>query len=131
MMVENEFFEHLHRLLKDFDIVNPIKTEKELEEKIFNYLQKNGIDVERQVTNKRDRYDLVCKNGNKKICLELKLKATISDINQFDRYLRKFRDGFMIVCWQTTKSVKYIFSATKKQSPIPIALVEISKGYSF
>lgn len=131
MIVDKTFFEQLHRLLKDFDIVNPIKTEKELEEKIFDYLQKNSIDVERQVTNKKDRYDLVCKQGNKKICLELKLKATISDIEQFDRYLRKFRDGFMIVCWQTTQSVKYIFSSVRTQSPIPIALIEISKGYTF
>lgn len=131
MIVDDSFFEQLHRLLKDFDIVTPIKTEKELEEKIFDYLKNNGIIVERQVTNKKDRYDLVCKQGNRKICLELKLKATISDVEQFDRYLRKFRDGFMIVCWQTTRSVKYIFSSVKSQSPIPIALIEISRGYTF
>lgn len=125
------FFTQLCKLLKEFDVIDPIMTEKQLEEKIFNYLKEKGIEVERQVTSHKDRYDLICKSDGKRICLELKLKATISDIQQFDRYLRKFRDGFIIVCWQTTLSVKYIFSSVRKQSPIPIAMIEISKRYAF
>lgn len=101
-----------------------------LEKELTEFLQKNGFTVSRQVTKKKDRYDLLCREGNELVCIELKKHAVISDIQQFDRYLPKFKDGLIVVCWQSTTSVREIFAEVVKQSPIPLCLIELSKKYS-
>lgn len=98
---------------------------------MIEFLKNNEFTVTRQVTKKRDRYDLIVKNGMETVCIELKKKATMKDIKQFDKYLPKFKDGFIILCWQCTPNLKEIFNNVRKQSPFPLALIELSKRYAF
>lgn len=104
--------------------------ESQLEEKLKKHLEKHSFYVTRQKVEKENRYDLICSTENQLVCIELKIRADISDLNQFDRYLRNFKDGFIVVCWQASFSVKDIFSQVTEQSPTPVALIELSKRYS-
>ncbi|MDE1867574.1 MAG: hypothetical protein KGI08_07700 [Thaumarchaeota archaeon] len=124
-------FELLVKEIGNFIDQEPIITESRLEEKISDYIKSKGIMIENQVSKKEDRYDLICRNGKETVCVELKIKASIKDIKQFDRYFPKFRDGFIVVCWQASFHLKMDFESVKKQSPIPIELIELSKRYSY
>lgn len=124
-------FKKLKIIIDDFIPEEPIFTENVLEEILLKYLKNKGFAVTRQVTKKRDRYDLIVKDGKETVCIELKKKASIKDIKQFDRYLPKFKDGLIIICWQCTSNLKEIFNNVKRQSPFQLALIELSKRYSF
>lgn len=123
-------FEELISAIDDFMPSKPMIAESLLESELRIHLESKGFIISRQVTKKKDRYDLLCRKNNEVVCIELKLRANISDIKQFDRYLPKFRDGLIVFCWQSTASVRDIFSDVIKQSPIPVALIELSKKYS-
>ena len=126
MILFSNLIEHINRFLPD----EPMVLESDLETKLRDFLESKGFTVSRQITKKRDRYDLLCRQGSELVCLELKLRADISDIKQFDKYLPKFKDGLIVVCWQATISVREIFANVIKQSPIPLALIELSKKYA-
>ena len=125
-----KLFSKLIQSINDFVPEEPFTIEKELEESLETYLLQDGFVLSRQKSVKGDRYDLVCRLGNEVVCLEIKLHADISDIKQFDKYLPKFKDGFIVVCWQSSFSVKNIFEQVIDQSPIPTTLIELSKRYN-
>ncbi len=125
-------FQDLLIAIDGFIPSKPMILESLLEIELRTYLEskRRGFNISRQVTKKEDRYDLLCRRNNELVCIELKLRANISDLKQFDRYLPKFRDGLIVFCWQATASVREIFSNVTQQSPIPVTLIELSKKYS-
>lgn len=123
-------FDSLVETINKFAPLEPIIKEKQLEDKLLDYLKKQGFTVKPQVSQKQDRYDLICNQGIEKVCLELKIKTSPADIKQFDRYLFKFKDGMIIVCWQASLNLKELYRNVKKQSPIPIELIEVAKRYA-
>lgn len=125
-----KLFSKLIQSINEFVPDEPFTIEKELEESLEKYLLENGFILSRQKSVKGDRYDLVCRSGNEVVCLEIKLHADISDIKQFDKYLPKFKDGFIVVCWQSTFGVTNIFQKVIDQSPIPTTLIELAKRYN-
>lgn len=122
-------FKKLILVIEDFIPEEPPITENILETLLTKFLKDNGFTVTRQVTKKRDRYDLIVIDRKETVCIELKKKATMNDVKQFDRYLPKFKDGLIIICWQSTSYLKEIFKNVRKQSPFPLALTELSKRY--
>lgn len=125
-----KLFSKLIQSINEFVPDEAFTIEKELEESLEKYLLENGFILSRQKSVKGDRYDLVCRSGNEVVCLEIKLHADISDIKQFDKYLPKFKDGFIVVCWQSTFGVTNIFQKVIDQSPIPTTLIELAKRYN-
>lgn len=126
----SKLFSKLIQSINDFVPDDPFQLEVELEKSLETHLLKDGFILSRQKSAKGDRYDLVCRSGNEVVCLEIKLHADISDIKQFDKYLPKFKDGFIVVCWQSSFSVRNIFQQVIDQSPIPTTLIELSKRYN-
>jgi len=126
----SKLFSKLIQSINDFVPDDPFQLEVELEKSLESHLLKDGFILSRQKSVKGDRYDLVCRSGNEVVCLEIKLHADISDIKQFDKYLPKFKDGFIVVCWQSSFSVRNIFQQVIDQSPIPTTLIELSKRYN-
>ena len=126
----SKLFSKLIKSINGFVPDDPFQLEVELEKSLESYLLKDGFILSRQKSTKGDRYDLVCRSGNEVVCLEIKLHADISDIKQFDKYLPKFKDGFIVVCWQSSFSVRNIFQQVIDQSPIPTTLIELSKRYN-
>ena len=126
----SKLFSKLIQSINDFVPEDPFQLETELEKSLESHLLKDGFILSRQKSVKGDRYDLVCRSGNEVVCLEIKLHADISDIKQFDKYLPKFKDGFIVVCWQSSFSVRNIFQQVIDQSPIPTTLIELSKRYN-
>lgn len=127
---KDKLFSRLVKEIDEFLPEDPIAVESILEEKLRSYLTGKGFIISTQVAKKHDRYDLLCRDGNELVCIELKKRADISDLQQFDRYLPKFKDGLIVFCWQASRSVREIFSEVVQQSPIPLALIELSKKYS-
>jgi len=125
-----KLFTRLVKTINEFTPDTPLDLEVELEEKLRNHLHSNGFTTSRQVIKKSNRFDLICRENNSIVCLELKIIAEVSDLHQFDRYLRQFKDGLIVVCWQATFSVKDIFLQVVEQSPTPVALIELCKKYS-
>jgi len=125
-----KLFSQLIQAVNEFKPDEPIVLESQLETLILDYLQEKGFEVERQVIEKTDRYDLICRGYDETVCIELKLRTDTSDIKQYDKYLLKFKDGFIIICWQASSSMKDIFTEVIEQSPIPITLIELSRNYS-
>lgn len=129
-MTQSKLFYKLIHTIEDFYTEDPLTIEAQLERKLAKYLREKGFAVTSQVTKKRDRYDLICKFGNETVCLELKINAEVKDLKQFDRYLPKFRDGLIVVCWIASFTVRTLFDQVEQQSPIPVKLIEISKRYN-
>lgn len=125
-----KLFSNLLLAINDFAPDDPMVLENQLEEKLRSHLQNKGFSIERQVPKEKDRYDLICRSFNETVCIELKLKTDTSDIKQFDKYLPKFKDGLIVVCWQATFALRDIFENVIEQSPIPITLIELSKRYT-
>ena len=124
-----KLFSRIVNSINEFLPEKAIVKESELERLLRIHLEKDGFNVSRQVTNEENRYDLLCRERNIVVCLELKLRADVSNIKQFDRYLTKFKDGFIVVCWQASFSVTDIFKKVIDQSPIPVALIQLSEKY--
>lgn len=122
-------FSKIVKEMESFEMDKPTLVEAELEDQVYNYLSKKIMKITRQVSEKRDRYDLICEEENEIVCVELKVLTNIKDIKQFDRYLAKFKDGFIVVCYQANFSVKNLFAAVKEQSPFPMELIELSQRY--
>ncbi len=124
-----KLFSRIVNSINEFLPDKAIVKESELERLLRIHLEKDGFNVSRQVTNEENRHDLLCRERNTVVCLELKLRADVSNIKQFDRYLPKFKDGFIVVCWQASFSVTDIFKKVIDQSPIPVALIQLSEKY--
>ena len=123
-------FSKLVKSIQEFHPSEPMVTEAILEKSLKQHLESNGFTVNSQVTKRHDRYDLLCREDNKLVCIEIKLRTDISDIKQFDKYLPKFKDGFIVVCWQSSPSLKEIFCNVIDQCPTPVTIIELSEGYS-
>ena len=123
-------FEKLITLLDNFEISDAFTSEADLEEKLCQYLKNNDIFYTSQLSEKQNRYDVICSDGTQKVCIELKVKARSSDLEQFDKYMQRFPDGFIVLCWIASISVREIFTTVQSQSPTPIQLLELSKKYS-
>ncbi len=126
----DSLFEELVASIDGFVPREPITKEYQLEEKLSEYLIENGFPVQTQRKRQNDRYDVVCEKDDQTVCMELKIIAKTSDIKQFDRYMKNFNDGFIIVCWQAAFTVKDLFRQVKEQSPIPIELIELARKYA-
>lgn len=116
--------------LEDFDLAKPAMLESELEDQVYQFLSSKGIEITRQVSEKKDRYDLICKSGNEIVCIELKVFTNTKDLKQFDRYYPQFKDGFIVLCWQANFTVRDLFNLVRDQSPIPIEMIELCKRYA-
>lgn len=125
-----KLFSRILKDLEDFELEKPAMLESELEEQVYQFLSLKGIEITRQVSEKKDRYDLICKSGKEIVCVELKVFTDSSDIKQFDRYYPKFPDGFIVLCWQSNFTVRDLFRMVSKQSPIPIQMIELCKRYA-
>ena len=125
-----KLFSKLVLTINDFQPDEPMVAERDLETKLREFLQRKGFTVERQVTKDKDRYDLVCRTFDEKVCIELKLKTNTNDIKQFDKYLPKFKDGLIVVCWSSSYALRNIFENVVEQSPIPTVMIELSKRYT-
>lgn len=123
-------FEKLITLLDNFEISDAFTSEADLEEKLCQYLKNNDISYTSQCSEKQNRYDVICSDGTQKVCIELKVKAQSSDLEQFDRYMQRFPDGFIVLCWIASVPVREIFESVQTQSPTPVRLLELSKRYS-
>lgn len=125
-----KLFSQLVQAINEFTPDEPMILESQMEKSLRKHLQKRGFLTERQVTKKADRYDLVCRNYNETVCIELKLRTDVSNLKQYDKYLPKFKDGLIVVCWQASRTVKDVFFEVTEQSPIPVTLIEISRKYA-
>lgn len=123
-------FSEIVTALESFVPKDPMVTEATLESAIELHLLKNNFVITRQVSQENDRYDLLCRRDNEVVCIEVKLRADTTDIRQFDKYLKKFKDGFIIICWQASFSIKEITEHVIQQSPFPLALIELAKRYN-
>lgn len=125
-----KLFNQLVETINNFTPDEPITLESKLENRLRLHLQKESFNVSQQVVKRRNRYDLLCRLDNEVVCIEMKLRTTVTDLQQFDKYLPKFKDGLIVVCWQASFTVKDVFKNVKKQSPIPVELIELSQKYS-
>lgn len=122
-------FAKLIRSLDKFLPAEPIMVESQMERKIQEHLSRDGFSVQRQVSKNANRYDLICKQDSQTVCIELKMKIETGDIKQFDKYIKEFRDGFIVVCWQSSFPMKEIFYNVIDQSPVPVTMIELAKRY--
>lgn len=125
-----KLFSKLVQAINEFQPDEPMVAERDLETRLREHLHRHGFAVERQVTKDKDRYDLVCRTFDEIVCIELKLKTDTSDIKQFDKYLPKFKDGLIVVCWSASFALRNIFESVIEQSPIPTVMIELSKRYT-
>lgn len=121
-------FEYLVKIIKEFQLDQTLLSERDLENKLEQYLQDHNIEVERQkVLDHRRRTDLICMVEGHKICLELKHVADLSCVQQLDRYLPNFPNGIILVCWKCSASLRQVFVDVKQQIKVPIELIELRK----
>ena len=108
-----------------------IRCEDDLESEICGHLvREHGYIVKRQVAGGRghNRYDIVCAHGDapgEKVCVEVKLKASAADFDQFDRYMGQFHDGLVVACWSATQPVRDVVHEIAGVSPVPVGIVEV------
>lgn len=124
----------LHRRIVDtlmsYQASSEIRNELDLEASICDYMASERYVVRRQVIGERgrNRYDIVCEHPfvpGERVCVECKLKATVSDLEQFDRYIEQFPDGVVVACWSATGPVQATVEVVNAESPVRIALVEV------
>ena len=124
------------RALESFSAESGIRSEYDLETEICGHLERGcGYDVRRQVSGGRgrNRYDIVCSHVDapgEKVCVEIKLKATASDFEQFDRYLWQFHDGLVVACWSATAPVRNAVRDIADASPVPVGMVEVGMQHA-
>lgn len=123
------------RALGSFTATASIRGESDLEADICRHLERaHGFGVERQVAGGRgrNRYDVVCRHPGApgKVCVEIKLKATASHFEQFDRYIRQFPDGLVVACWSATRAVRAVVERAAVSSPVPVGLVEVGRQHA-
>ena len=123
------------RALRSFAATTSIRDEDDLESDICGYLERtHGFGVERQVAGGRgrNRYDIVCRHPRApgKVCIEIKLKAAASNLEQFDRYIRQFPDGLVVACWSATRAVRDVVEEAASSSPVPVGLVEVGMQHA-
>ncbi len=127
-MNSNTEFNELVTLLRKFQIKKSLYDERDLEEQVFQFLDKNDINVIRQKTSEVGRIDIAVEINQRIICLELKVNANLSAMEQMDRYTQKYRDGIILLCWKASKNVKIVFNNVKDQINLPIELIEVIKN---
>ncbi len=127
-MNSNQEFNELVTLLRKFQIKKSLYDERDLEDQIFQFLVKNDVQVLRQKVSKVGRIDIAVEINHRIICLELKVNANLSAMEQMDRYTEKYRDGIILVCWKASKNVKIVFNNVKDQINLPIELIEVIKN---
>lgn len=140
-MKAQEYVESLTEVIGSYKPKSKPKNELEIENDLYDLLDGERLNVERQRTTGLGRYDLlvtaeihrqqtftVTKRLN--IILELKYYANASVTTQLDRYSRD-ADALIVVCWHASKSLKNIFEMAKEKSKIPVELIEISAGLPF
>ena len=124
------------RALRSFAATTIIRDELDLEADMCGYLERtHGYGVERQVTGGRghNRYDIVCSHPDspgEKVCIEVKLKATTANFEQFDRYIRQFPNGVIVACWSATMPVRAVIEEAAVKSPVPVGLVEVGRQHA-
>jgi len=124
----NDEFNELIQVLKNFQIKKGLYDERDLEDQLCTYLDCKDMKVVRQKSSEVGRTDIIIEMKNSVICLELKVNANLSVMEQMDRYTQKYRDGVILVCWKASKNVKTVFSEVKKQINIPIEIIEVIKN---
>lgn len=127
-MNSNPEFDGLVTLLRKFQIKKSLYDERDLEEQVFQFLDKNDIKVIRQKVSEVGRIDIAVEINQRMICLELKVNANLSAMEQMDRYTQKYRDGIILLCWKASKNVKIVFKNVKDQINLPIELIEVIKN---
>ncbi len=127
-MNSNQEFKELVTLLRKFQIKKSLYDERDLEDQVFQFLDKNDINVIRQKTSEVGRIDIAVEINQRIICLELKVNANLSAMEQMDRYTQKYRDGIILLCWKASKNVKIVFNNVKDQINLPIELIEVIKN---
>ena len=121
-------FDYLVNILKEFQLDQTLFSELDLENKLECYLLDHKIQVVRQkIIDRKNRTDLICILDGHKICVELKQNADISCVQQLDRYLPKFPDGIILVCWKCSANLREVFNDVKAQIKIPVELIELRK----
>ncbi|MGD6808527.1 MAG: hypothetical protein ACQCN3_02395 [Candidatus Bathyarchaeia archaeon] len=116
-------FKKLITELSRFKLTCSPFNEAEIEKGVADFLKKKGFDVNCQVVNGKDRFDLVVGN----IVIEAKLTGFMNVAAQLDRYSAK-SEGLILLCWRATKPLKNLFKVAKLHSKIPIELVELNKN---
>lgn len=130
--MSNSTFLKLVALLKKFQVEEQIISEKDLENKLHDYIKGSLFGVERQKPiTKNIRNDLICTIEGKTFCIEIKKNADLFCVQQLDRYLPYYKDGLILVCWKASTSLKEVFKSVESQINIPVALVEIRRNQCF
>lgn len=124
----NDEFNSLVKLLREFQIKKQLFDERDLEDQLFQFLQQKDIKVVRQKASEVGRIDMLVDMNKKIICLELKVNANMSVMEQMDRYTQKYRDGVILVCWKASINTKTVFEIVKKQINLPIEIIEVIKN---
>lgn len=125
-----KLFNELLKCIDSFVPDDPMIKEADLEATLKKFLKECGFSVTQQVAKNRDRYDLIIRSVNEIVCIELKLKTGMSDIDQFDKYLPQFKDGFIVMCWQASMPLLDIFENVEKQSPTPVKIIQLCERYN-
>ena len=115
--------------MKRFQLKKQLIDERELEDVLALYLRKNEYKTIRQERMIVGRTDLVVEIKQIKICIELKVYATLMAMEQLDRYLPKYPGGLVLMCWKASKNVEQVFKNVKAQINVPIELIQIYKNH--
>lgn len=125
------------RSLGQFSAATGIGGEDDLEADICRHLEfVHGFSVSRQVSGGRgrcNRYDIVCTHPEapgERVCIEVKLRAASSDLEQFDRYIGQFPDGLVVACWSASRPVRDIAARAARDAPVPVGLVEVGRHHA-
>lgn len=119
-------FDELIYDLKLFQIKRKLIDENELESLLESYLKQKGWILARQKIIDVGRNDLVVERNSKKICLELKLETNMSIVGQIGKYVSRYDDGVIIVCWKASKELRdFIKKMNVSQKWPPLEVIQI------
>jgi len=113
--------------LKQFKLSKKAVSEHELEIWALEYLAKKGYKVTTQKRTRSGRYDITVEIEGFRYCIELKMIADRSCLDQLDRYARSV-NGLILLCWQASTAVISIIKFQKSYSKIPIELIEVKRN---
>lgn len=122
MMIKN-----IIELLKTIRTDSLFENERQIQYKVANKLKENNIKFKIEKSLSHSRLDIEAEFHNKKLCIEIKLKATPTIFKQIDKYVTLGYDGIIIVCWSAKVNVRNTINALKGKTRIPVELIEIWK----